>query len=38
VAEDIRHRIQSEKLAHGEVPRQLTPEETEEIKAFGRTE
>jgi len=38
IVEDIRHRIQAEKLARGEVPRQLTPEEAEEIKAFGRAE
>jgi acetyl-CoA synthetase len=36
VVDDIRHRIQGEKLEHGEVPRQLTPQEAEEIKAFGR--
>ena len=33
--DDIKHHIQSEKLAHNEVPRQLTPEETAEIRAFG---
>src|SRR6516164_3490293 len=35
VVEDIRHHVQSEKLAHGEVPRELTKEEQAEIKAFG---
>ncbi|HTF53116.1 MAG TPA: acetate--CoA ligase [Pseudonocardia sp.] len=38
IVEDIRHRIQAEKLARGEVPRQLTPEEAQEIKAFGHAD
>jgi len=38
VVEDIRHYVQSEKLARGEVPRELSPLELEEIKAFGRAE
>ena len=38
IVDDIKHHIQSEKLAHGEVPRQLTPEETAEIRAFGNQE
>src|SRR6266496_3583251 len=38
IVEDIRHHVQSEKLARGEVPRELTPQETEEIKAFGQAE
>ncbi|TDO35147.1 acetyl-CoA synthetase [Kribbella sp. VKM Ac-2527] len=38
IVDDIRHRIQSEKLAHGEVPRELTPQEAEEVKAFGHTD
>ncbi len=38
VVDDIRHRIQSEKLAHGEVPRQLTPQEADEIRSFGPAE
>ena len=36
--DDIKRHIQSEKLAHGAVPRQLTPEETAEIRAFGHQE
>jgi acetyl-CoA synthetase len=36
IVDDIRHRIQSEKLERGDVPRQLTPEEAEEISRFGR--
>jgi acetyl-CoA synthetase len=38
IVESIRHHVQSEKLAHGEVPRELTPEEAEQIKAFGSAE
>jgi acetyl-CoA synthetase len=38
IVDDIRHRIQSEKLAHGEVPRELTPQEAEEVKAFGHAD
>jgi acetyl-CoA synthetase len=38
IVDDIRHRIQAEKLAFGEVPRPLTPQEAEEIKAFGHAE
>ncbi len=35
VADDIRHEVQSLTAARGEVPRKPTPEELEEIKAFG---
>lgn len=38
IVDDIRHHIQSDKLAHGDVPRQLTPQEAEEIQSFGRVE
>ncbi|HWT49089.1 MAG TPA: acetate--CoA ligase, partial [Mycobacterium sp.] len=38
VVDDIKHHIQSEKLAHGQVPRELTPEEAAEIRAFGSEE
>jgi acetyl-CoA synthetase len=38
VVDDIRHRVQSEKAALGQVPRELAPEEAEEIRAFGQTE
>jgi acetyl-CoA synthetase len=38
IVEEIRHHVQSEKLTQGEVPRQLTPEEEAEIKAFGQVE
>jgi len=35
VVEDIRHQVQAEKVARGMTPRELSPEELEEIKAFG---
>ena len=35
VVESIRHHVQSEKLAHGEAPRELTKDEAEEIRRFG---
>ena len=35
VVEGIRHQVQSAKVAKGDVPRQLTEAEYEEIKAFG---
>jgi acetyl-CoA synthetase len=35
---DIRRYVQAEKAARGEVPRELSPQEIEEIKAFGRAE
>src|SRR5689334_24992217 len=35
IVEDIRHQVQAEKLSRGETPRQLTPQEIEEIKRFG---
>jgi acetyl-CoA synthetase len=38
VVDTIRHHVQSEKLARGEVPRELTVQEAEEIKAFGHAE
>ena len=38
IVESIRRYVQSEKLARGEVPRQLSPQEIEEIKLFGSAE
>jgi acetyl-CoA synthetase len=38
IVDDIRHQVQSEKVASGEVPRELSPQEVEEIKAFGQAE
>jgi len=35
IVEQIRHHVQAEKAAHGEVPRELTEAEEAEIKAFG---
>ena len=35
IVEDIRHQVHSEKVARGEAPRELTPQEQEEIAAFG---
>jgi acetyl-CoA synthetase len=34
VVDGIRHRVQSAKLARGEVPRELTESEREEIRSF----
>jgi acetyl-CoA synthetase len=38
IVDEIRHQVQSEKVASGEVPRELSPQEVEEIKAFGEAE
>ena len=38
IVDDIRHEVQSEKLARGEAPRELTPEEEESIRSFGQVE
>jgi acetyl-CoA synthetase len=38
IVEDIRQHVQGEKVARGDVPRELSPQELEEIKAFGRAE
>jgi acetyl-CoA synthetase len=38
IVDDIRHQVQTEKVERGETPRELTPEELEEIKAFGSVE
>jgi acetyl-CoA synthetase len=38
VVDDIRHQVQSQKVASGEVPRELSPQEVEEIKTFGQAE
>jgi acetyl-CoA synthetase len=35
IVESIRHQVQAAKLAHGEVPRELTATEQAEIKSFG---
>jgi acetyl-CoA synthetase len=38
VVEDIRQHVQSEKVARGEVPRELSAQEIEEIEAFGHAD
>jgi acetyl-CoA synthetase len=38
IVEDILHRVQSAKVARGDVPRELTDKEKEEIAAFGQAE
>jgi acetyl-CoA synthetase len=38
IVDEIQQYVQSEKVASGETPRELTPEELEEVKAFGRAE
>ena len=38
VVEEIRHGVQSAKVERGEQPRELTPEELTEIRAFGQAE
>jgi acetyl-CoA synthetase len=38
IVDSIRHRVQSEKVSRGEVPRELSEEEMQEIKAFGEAE
>ena len=35
IVDDIRHHVQSEKLARGESPRELSEQEQKEIAAFG---
>jgi acetyl-CoA synthetase len=38
IVDDIKQHVQSEKVARGETPRELTPQELEEVKAFGHAE
>jgi acetyl-CoA synthetase len=38
IVETIKHHVQSEKVKRGEQPRELSAQELEEIKAFGRAE
>jgi acetyl-CoA synthetase len=38
VVDDIRHQVQSEKVARGEVPRELSESEKQEIARFGQAE
>jgi acetyl-CoA synthetase len=38
IVDDIRHHVQGEKVARGDVPRELTAQEQAEIEAFGNAE
>ena len=38
IVEDIRHQVQSEKMARGQQPRELSEQEKKEIAAFGHAE
>ena len=38
IVDEIRHRVQTEKVERGEAPRELSAEELEEIKKFGQVE
>jgi acetyl-CoA synthetase len=38
VVDTIRHHVQTEKVERGEVPRELSEQELQEIKAFGHAE
>ena len=38
IVDSIRHQVQAEKVARGQAPRELTPQEAEEIKRFGSAE
>jgi acetyl-CoA synthetase len=38
IVDSIRHRVQSQKVSRGEVPRELSQQEMEEIKGFGHAE
>jgi acetyl-CoA synthetase len=38
IVDEIRHHIQAQKTARGEVPRELTREEAAEIRAFGQAQ
>src|SRR5262249_17787086 len=37
VVETIEHHVRAEKVARGDLPRELSQQELEEIEAFGRT-
>jgi acetyl-CoA synthetase len=38
IVDSIRHHVQSEKVSRGDVPRELSPQEEAEIKAFGQAD
>jgi acetyl-CoA synthetase len=38
IVDDIRHEVQTAKVARGDVPRELTETEKAEIQSFGKEE
>src|SRR5437899_11660370 len=38
VVDTIRHMVQTAKVARGDLPKELSPQELEEIRKFGRAE
>jgi acetyl-CoA synthetase len=38
IVDEIRHHVESEKVARGEEPRELSAEERQEIESFGHAE
>jgi acetyl-CoA synthetase len=38
IVDEIQHHVQSEKVDRGETPRDLTPQELQEIRRFGSAE
>jgi acetyl-CoA synthetase len=38
IVEGIKHHVQSEKVSRGQQPRELSAQELEEIKAFGKVD
>jgi acetyl-CoA synthetase len=38
IVDSIRHQVQGEKVDRGETPRELSPQELQEIRAFGQAE
>jgi len=38
IVDSIRHQVQSQKAARGDVPRELSAEELEEIRSFGQAD
>lgn len=38
IVDDIRHHVQSAKLARGDAPRELSPQEAQEVRDFGKAE
>jgi acetyl-CoA synthetase len=38
IVDDIRHHVHSARLARGDTPRELSPQEAQGIQAFGKAE